>query len=85
MTVAAAQTALTTPLATNIPSPELRSQPKPKISAGKNVKMEATPSRDNQELRHCDSARHARVQAPELGQPCPDRAKRQQHRNDGES
>src|SRR6202011_8573 len=39
-------------------------QPIPKIPAGKKVRAENTPSRDSQDDRHCENARHARSGRP---------------------
>src|SRR5437016_12646624 len=39
-------------------------QPMPKIAAGTKVNTDMTPSRDSQEERHCEKARHARSGRP---------------------
>src|SRR5437016_988491 len=54
-------------------------QPMPKIAAGTKVTTDMTPSRDSQEERHCEKARHARSGRPrwnaEETRPVVDRAK----------
>src|SRR5947208_4481797 len=39
-------------------------QPIAKIAAGTNVAIDMTPSRDSQDERHCEKARHARSGRP---------------------
>src|SRR5438067_13059917 len=54
-------------------------QPIAKIAAGTKVTTDMTPSRDSQEERHCEKARHARSGRPrwnaEETRPAVDRAK----------
>ncbi len=39
-------------------------QPMPKMASGTKVSTENTPSRDNQDERHCENARQARFGRP---------------------
>ena len=65
------QTVTTAPMAASNPAiatqPPVRpssTQPMPNSPAGTKVTTEATPSRDSQELRHCEKARQARSGRP---------------------
>ena len=63
--VAAASAAANIPQRpTRPPVTPKKTQPMPKIAVGRNVKTEKTPSRDSQDDRHCEKARHARSGRP---------------------